>query len=146
LEIEEKGVLRWGKNEKLKVFRGDTYPWKIQDEIKLYEHDKKVLAVKNNPHKLKDIYFMRFWEQIGNIDNWRFEPNIWSSRYIDTVQIEIHKIQDEVMLDNYLRGNPIIDEWRDDYILISYNWEQIGLEYRKDNMIQNTFPKDWRRK
>lgn len=146
LEQQEKSWLRWGKNDKLKVFRGDTYPWEFQDGVKLYEHDKKILAVKNSPHGLIDTYFMRFWEQIGNIENWRFEPSIWSNRYIDTTGLETYNIQDELILDSYLRGNPLIHEWKDAYILISYNWEQIGLEYRKDNTIQNTFPRDWRRK
>jgi 16S rRNA C967 or C1407 C5-methylase (RsmB/RsmF family) len=146
LEKEDKGWLRGGKNDKLKVFRGDTYPWKTQDGVRLYEHDKKILAVKNPPSGLDDIYLMRFWEQIGGIENWRFEPSIWSSRYLDTTGVEGYGIQDELLLDNYLRGNPMIHEWKDAYILISYKWETIWLEYRKDTIIQNTFPKDWRRR
>ncbi len=146
LEKDEKNTLRWWKNDKLKIFRWDTYPWRVSGWVRLYEHDKKILAVKNPPSDIDNIYFMRFGEQVGTIDNGRFEPSIWSSRYLDTSWVERYDIQDELILDAYLRGSPLTHEWGDRYLLISYHWEEIGLEYRKDNTIQNTFPRDWRRK
>lgn len=146
LERDEKSTLRGWKNDKLKVFRGDTYPWNFKNWVKLYEHDKKILAVKNAPRDLEDIYFMRFGEQVGTIENWRYEPSVWASRYIDSSNLEVYDISNEIILDNYLRGYPLIHEWKDCHIRISYKWEDIGIEYRKDNTIQNSFPKDWRRK
>ena len=88
LEKDEKNTLRWWKNDKLKAFRWDTYPWRVSGWVRLYEHDKKILAVKNPPSDIDNIYFMRFGEQVGTIDNGRFEPSIWSSRYLDTSWVE----------------------------------------------------------
>lgn len=146
LEGENRGERRWTWNEKLIKYRWSLSTWDIQEDIKLYEHDKKILAVKNPPSGLDDIYLMRFWEQIGSIENWRFEPSMWSSRYLDTTGVERYEIWDENLLDEYLRGSPMPSEWKDWYILISYKWETLWLEYRKDTIIQNTFPKDWRRR
>ncbi len=42
--------------------------WKVYDGIELYEHDEKILAVKNGylAEKLREkVYFMRWGEYIG---------------------------------------------------------------------------------
>ena len=137
---------RWGKNEKIKTWRWDMHPWKIREWVKLYEHDKKILAVSNHQHENHEIYYMRFWEHIGSIENGRFQPNAWSYRFLDTQSIPEFDIIEEILLDEYLRGNPIASIWEDGYTLVSYNGNILTLEQREDNTIKNTFPKDWRRR
>jgi 16S rRNA (cytosine1407-C5)-methyltransferase len=146
LPTEANNSKRWGMNEKLKVYRGNISPWKLKEWYKLYEHDKKILAVEHNRHALEDIYFMRYGEQIGTIENGRYEPNPLSCRFLDTSSVPSYTLSDEGGLDAYLRGAPIESTGEDGYLLISYNWQDISLEKREDNLIKNTFPKDWRRK
>jgi len=146
LEREEKSWPRGGRNDKLRVFRGNISPWRIQDGVILYEHDKKILAVKNPPNWLNDIYLMRFWEQIGAMENWRYEPNFRSTRYLQMSKVEIYDIHDDKILDDYLRGNPLEHIWPDWYIILNYRWSTMGVEFRKDNIIDSRFPKEWRRK
>jgi 16S rRNA (cytosine1407-C5)-methyltransferase len=146
LPIESEREKRGGTNEKLKPYRSSISPWQPRDGHKLYEHDKKILAVRSSWHALEDIYFMRYGEQIGTIENGRYEPNALSYRYLDVSHITHHIFMGEAELDTYLRGAPIESVWADGYILMSYRGQQIALEKREDNMIKNTFPKDWRRK
>lgn len=137
---------RWGKNEKLKVFRWDMYPWSVLPWVKLYEHDKKILATRNAVSTDYDIYFMRYGEQIWSIENGKFESNTWAHRYIDTSMLESYVIQDDRELDEYLRWSPISTAWDDRAMLIQYADEILSLEWREDGVIKNSFPKDWRRK
>lgn len=137
---------RWGKNEKIKLWRGDIHPWTIREWVKLYVHEKKVLAVQNHPYESYEPYYMRFWEHIGNIENGRYEPNVWAYRFLDTKKIAEYMIPNEIILDRYLRWAPLESAWDDGYILLSYRWERVALEKREDSIIKNTFPKDWRRR
>lgn len=146
IPTEESRSARWGKNEKLKVFRWDIYPWKILPDVKLYEHDKKILATKNTLPTDYEIYFMRFGEQIGAIENGRFEPSAWAHRYLDISDLTHHELWTEWELDEYLRWNPIVSRWDDISLLLSYEGQVVSLEWREDNIIKNSFPKDWRRK
>jgi 16S rRNA C967 or C1407 C5-methylase (RsmB/RsmF family)/NOL1/NOP2/fmu family ribosome biogenesis protein len=146
LPTEGDGEKRGGTNEKLKVYRGNISPWKLKEWYKLYEHDKKILAVKSTWHALEDIYFMRYGEQIGTIENGRFEANTLSYRFLDVEWVPHHILSTEEDLDAYLRGSPLTSEGPDAYILISHKWQIISMEKREDTMIKNTFPKDWRRK
>jgi 16S rRNA (cytosine1407-C5)-methyltransferase len=137
---------RWGTNEKLSPYRGTLASWKLRDWYKLYEHEKKILAVKNTKHALDNIYFMRYGEHIGTIENGRYEPNALAYRYLDISHTTHHILIWVYELDTYLRGAPIDSVWADGHILISHEGQSIALEKREDHMIKNTFPKDWRRK
>ncbi len=50
---------------------------------------------------------MRYGEQIGTIENGRYEPNALSYRYLDVSHITHHIFMGEAELDTYLRGAPI---------------------------------------
>lgn len=64
---------------------------------------------------------MRYGEQIGTIENGRYEPSALSCRFLDTSSVPSYILTDEGELDAYLRGAPIESTGEDGYILISYN-------------------------
>ncbi len=84
-----------------------------------YEHEKKILAVRNASivsNLLDKAYFMRFGEKIGQIENGRFSPDALAHRALclapmsrgdGGVSISRYEIPDEKTLDVYLRGGNI---------------------------------------
>ena len=74
---------------------------------------------------------MRYGEQIGFIDHGKFILNNRAWKYLDTSNIEIYNISNEEELDRYLRGETILSNGKEEYILIKYNDEILGLEERK---------------
>lgn len=136
-------------NHELRRFRGKLWEWNSKENIALYEHEGKILAVKNASlgEKIRDTIFpMRWGEYIGNITNGRFEPNVGAFSFLETSDIDQYIIQDEQELDSYLRGSPLESIGKDGYILIQYDGVNIGLEERKESLISNRFPRDWLRK
>lgn len=147
---EDKKRISWN-NEKLHPLRGNINPWKIQEKIDLYTHDKKILATKNTHlirHLLDSLYFMRFGENIWHIDNGKFSPSSQAHRHLEGMDtLRSREIIDEGELDLYLRWYLLEDSVRDDgHTLMTYKWETIALEESKNGEISNTFPHDWRRK
>ena len=94
-------------NESLRNFRGNIGKFETINEIELYEHENKILAVKNekNVRELRDkCYFMRFGERIGYRDNSIFHPNAFSIKSLDSRKnMETHILESEIELDEYLR-------------------------------------------
>lgn len=136
-------------NTALKRFHGKLGTWETKDGTALYEHEGKILAVKNAPigERIRDTIFpMRWGEYIGNIVNGRYEPSVWAFPSLDTTNIEKYALKDEIELDRYLRGNPLESDRKDGYVLIEYDGVIVGLEERKENLISNRFPRDWQRK
>jgi 16S rRNA (cytosine1407-C5)-methyltransferase len=136
-------------NKELKLSRANLWAWKIQDNITLYEHGGKILAVKNAQltEKLsKQVYFMRFGEYIGQAEKWKFTPSNTAYKYLDCSSISKYQIKDEEELDTYLRGNNLESDEIDGPILIVNNWIVIGLEEIQGWVIGNSFPWDWQRK
>lgn len=136
-------------NKELRVFRGNISPWSLQDGINLYEHEGKILAIQNNNvgEKIRDsVFLMRYGEQIGVIEHGKFI--VWNRawRYLDMSSNHGYKIGSITELDRYLRWEPIEDNWEDEYILVTYDDQILGLEYRKWDTISNTFSHEWRRK
>lgn len=74
---------------------------------------------------------MRYGEQIGVIDHGRFVVSNRAWRYLDMSTTPQYIISDELGLDRYLRGEPIESVGTDEYILILYGDQLLGLEYRK---------------
>lgn len=147
--------IEWSKeiisqsNKELKVFRGNTAPWNIQESIRLYEHEGKILAVKNGDAiewTEDNIYLMRFGEQIGHIDHGKFISNNRAWKYLDTQETELLPLTDGSSLDNYLRWSLIESPGKDGPVLIQYDWQTLWLEHRKSSIISNTFSPEWRRK
>lgn len=98
-------------NESLRIFRGNIGKFEVKTGLEVYEHENKILTVKNekNVRELRDIcYFMRFGERIGYRDNSVFRPNAFGMKSLEPSQnMEKYTLKNEIELDNYLRGNPI---------------------------------------
>ena len=93
-------------NKELRVFRGNISPWNLQENISLYEHASKILAVRNDAignKILDDVFLMRYGEQIGIIDHGRFSVGNRAWRYLDTSETEKYNILNIQELDRYLR-------------------------------------------
>jgi 16S rRNA (cytosine1407-C5)-methyltransferase len=136
-------------NKELRLYRGNISPWKIQENITLYEHSNKILAVKNTDiwDKIRDqVFLMRYGEQIGVVDHGKFIVGHRAWKYLDISTTSRFSLQNEIELDNYLRGENIENIWIDEYVIIEYQGQIIWLEYRKWNIISNTFSHEWRRK
>ncbi|NRH21087.1 RsmB/NOP family class I SAM-dependent RNA methyltransferase [Candidatus Gracilibacteria bacterium] len=156
--IEEKTEKEWRKseiknqnknNKELKLFRGNISPWNTQDGITLYEHEGKILAIRNSDtgDRIRDtVFLMRYGEQIGTIEHGKFISGNRAWRYLDTSKTELYIISNIGELDTYLRGEPISNIGDDSYILITFENQILGLEYRKGDFISNTFSHEWRRK
>ncbi len=150
-KTREKSPRLFENNKKIHLFRGTLTPWKIKSDITLYEHEGKILAVKN-AEIAKDlqekVFFMKYGEFIGSIEHGTFSPHVWAYKNLELWEnIKTFTIPDQVILDEYLRGYPIkIGDGYTGYILIKYEELNIALEFCEDGTIKNTFPKDWRRK
>lgn len=157
-ESDNQKVWKWKKteskfqithNKELRIFRGNISPWNIQEDIVLYEHEWKILAIKNNntgSSIINKLFLMRYGEQIGLIEQGKFSPGNRAWRCLNMSTIDIYNIPNIIELDNYLRWEPINNTGKDAYIVISYNNQTLWLEYRKWNIISNTFSREWRRK
>jgi len=136
-------------NNELRPYRGNISPWALQDDIVLYEHEWKVLAIKNNDigQTIRDqVFLMRYGEQIGIVDHGRFIASNRAWKYLNISDTPIYTISDDIKLDYYLRWWLIEDNGEDEYIIISYEDQILGLEQRKWDIISNTFSHEWRRK
>lgn len=121
-------------NKELKLYRGNISPWKIQSDIELYEHENKILAIRNSDtgDKIRDkVFLMRYGEQIGVVDHGKFSSGNRAWRYLDTNETEQYTITDIQSLDLYLRGEPIGNRGADGDVLVMYQNQPLGLEYRK---------------
>lgn len=74
---------------------------------------------------------MRYGEQIGVVDHGRFVVSNRAWRYLDMSDTPRYIISDEQGLDRYLRGEPIESIGSDEYILVTYTDQILGLEYKK---------------
>ncbi len=136
-------------NKELKLFRGNIAPWQSQETVSLYEHEGKILAVRNDETgvRIKDsVFLMRYGEQVGVVDHGRFMASNRAWRYLNMTDTATYVIPDEKGLDRYLRWESIESSGSDGYILIVYNSQILWLEYRKWDIISNTFSHEWRRK
>ena len=73
-------------NRDLERYSRNIAPWVPAENIELYEHTGKILAIKNEKivrHLLDTVYFMRFGEQVGSITGNNFIPNTRSYRYLN---------------------------------------------------------------
>jgi len=157
-ETDYETVWRWKKteskfqithNKELRLFRGNISPWNVQEWIVLYEHEWKILAIKNNNTGsciLDKLFLMRYGEQIGIIEHGKFSPGNRAWRCLNMNTINTYNISNITELDNYLRWEQIHNMGEDLYIAIAYNKQILWLEYRKWNIISNTFSHEWRRK
>lgn len=136
-------------NKELKLFRGNISPWKTKDEVSLYEHEWKILAIRNSDtgDRIREkIFLMRYGEQIGTIEHGKFIPGNRAWKYLDISEIKSYILSDIWELDNYLRGEPITNIGEDTYMIIQFRDQILGLEYRKWDTLSNTFSHEWRRK
>ena len=74
---------------------------------------------------------MRYGEQIGVVDHGRFVVSNRAWRYLDMEGTARYIIADEIGLDRYLRGEPVESAGDDEYVLVTYAEQVLGLEYRK---------------
>ncbi len=121
-------------NKELRLFRGNISPWSSQTGVTLYEHEGKVLAVRNDEtgEQIRDrVFLMRYGEQIGVVDHGRFIVSNRAWRYLDMTSTLRYTISDAVGLDRYLRGELIDSSGSDEYTLVTYDDQILGLEYRK---------------
>lgn len=136
-------------NDAIKTYKGHLQNQIVKDDIILYEHTGKILAVKKQrelENLRKQFYFMRFWEKIASIDSWNITLEPFAHRYIDTTSRTIYPIKNEQELDRYLRGELLESALPDGDILIRYDSIDITLEQISDSIVSNHFPHDWRRK
>lgn len=139
-----------GKNSNTALvhFRKKISHWMQEDNISLYEHQGKILAVKNADiaeNIREKVFFMRFWEYIGDFDGKHFTPKPWAYRYIQPNAYDIINLETEEELDKYLRGNTIETTLNNPSILITYRDIPVSIETNTWGTVSNTFPKEWRR-
>lgn len=135
-------------NTEIKTFHRNLWEWKIKENTSLLSHRDKILAIKNLhivQHLLDKMYFMRLGETIGFYENGKFKPNVRAYRDLQVEHLPKITLQNEEELDYYLRGGMLETEenW---YFLINYKDDIISLEKSENHIIENSFPKDWRRK
>ena len=122
----------------------------MRENRELFTHRDKILSVKNAEiiaPFLEKMYFMRLGETIGFNENGQFTPNARAYRDLDISEIPKIILQNEEELDYYLRGGLLEADISDDYRLIVYKDEILALEWvNSDDLIENNFPKDWRRR
>lgn len=157
-DISEKSGNEWKKsepkfqitnNKELRLFRGNISPWQCQNGVTLYEHENKILALRNDEigEKIRErVFLMRYGEQIWVVDHGKFVVSNRTWRYLDMADTIQYIISNEGEIDRYLRWETIESSGSDEYILIIYLGQILWLEYRKWNIISNTFSHEWRRK
>ncbi len=149
LENEKNSEKIQNYNDEIKTFHRSLGDWKTRENISLFTHRDKILAVKNaeliKPF-LDKIYFMRLGETIGFFENNHFSPNARAYRDLHTENIAKIALQSEEELDYYLRGGMLDTDAGDEYRLITYADNILALEKSQDGLIENSFPKDWRRR
>ena len=137
-------------NDEIKKFSRKLGEWKMRENRELFTHRDKILSVKNAEiiaPFLEKMYFMRLGETIGFNENGQFTPNARAYRDLDISEIPKIILQNEEELDYYLRGGLLEADISDDYRLIVYKDEILALEWvNSDDLIENNFPKDWRRR
>lgn len=136
-------------NESLKKYTRGMSEWEIQDDITLYEHHGKILAVKNVESIesiIDSIYLMRFGEKIGIIEEGKFIPNGKIYKYIKNPVEKKYRFESEEELDIYLRGYTIPTSWVEGYLLTEYKWIIMSLEKREEGKITNSLSPDWLRR
>lgn len=134
-------------NKELKKYGKGIIPWKLDDDVELYEHTGKILAVKNGKivrQLCEFVYFMRFGEQIGSISG-NFIPNTRAYRYMSG-KTKTYTIEDEKILDTYFRWGLLTDwENEDTWVDLMYDGETIARERSEAGSITNNLPPEWRR-
>lgn len=143
IEIQAKNY-----NDEIKNFRKNLGNFETKDWISLFSHRDKILAVKNTElvEKFLDkMYFMRFGETIWYLENNKFEPNARAYRDLEVWNFEEIFLNSDEEIDYYLRWWMIETE-NDWYFLIKNKENIVSLEKSENNLIENNFPKDWRRK
>ncbi|MBP9779514.1 RsmB/NOP family class I SAM-dependent RNA methyltransferase [Candidatus Gracilibacteria bacterium] len=123
--------------------------WNVKENITLYEHTGKLLAVRNaglcEPLR-NSAFFMRYGEYIGQKEGGIFHPIASAYRYLDVSGIRKHQLQNDLELDEYLRGKPLELNLDDGQIVIEYEGIILSLETIHHGIIENIFPTDWQRK
>ncbi len=148
IEIEEKTRVIHA-NEEIKTYKWHLHGTTLREDITLYEHTAKILAIKKHrelENLKKQFYFMRFWEKIASIEWWVIVLDPFAHRYIEISDITRYEIHDEQELDRYLRGELLECTLPDGPIIMTYGSTDISLEDASDSIISNHFPHDWRRK
>jgi hypothetical protein len=74
---------------------------------------------------------MRYGEQVGVVDHGKFVVSNRAWRYLDITDTPGYHMSDMRELDRYLRGETIESIGPDEYILVVYDGQILGLEYRK---------------
>lgn len=147
LDIKEDRI--HNTNDEIRTYKSHTNGFEPKEEIVLYEHSGKILAVRKHPeleNLKKKYYFMRFGEKIGSVDhgNIHFDPFFY--RYLET-DFPIYTINDEIELDEYLRWVELnTEDIPNGTYLIQYQNINISVEEVSESKITNHFPQDWRRK
>ncbi len=93
-------------NEELRTYKSHLGSYTPNQDITLYEHQSKVLAVRKHrelENLRKKYYFMRWGDPIGMIERGGFVPNTRIGAHINTSTIEKLDLPDEETLDIYLR-------------------------------------------
>lgn len=135
-------------NSLIEPFHGSISPWKLREWYVLYRHKDKILVLKKtfDPKLLDSYYFMRFGDILGTFHSGKLIPHVWSYRYLEVDMVTHIEVPNEEILDVYLRGGEIASPWKDEYVLLVYQWIPFALEKRQSNSISNSYPKDWKRK
>ena len=121
---------------------------RIGKKMMYYRFRDKILTVRD--HSLLEkirmkYYFMRFWQIVAKIDTWYVLDHI--AGRILPLELPLLELADDEVLDRYLRGDPMIQTWWEDWeYLTSYKDILIGYDRVKNSHIENLFPHDWRRK
>lgn len=108
-------------NSEIKKFSKNIAPFSPKNNISLFSHRDKILAVKNAEiitTFLEKMYFMRLGETIGFWEHNAFSPSARAFRDIDVKNTEILELKTEEEIDEYLRGGIFAIDSEKKFVLI----------------------------
>ncbi|MBP8016820.1 hypothetical protein KAZ01_02320 [Candidatus Gracilibacteria bacterium] len=117
----------------------------------IFKYKNEMLALKKQDvyEKIKNrIYFFKLGKKIGKIEGNRFVPNYYVGRDFELEKVFKYKIKDSQELDNYLRGQEIGENIKENLIQIQFEGLNIGLGTlnKETGKIRNLFPTGWMRR
>ncbi len=115
--------------------------------VRYYTFRDKILSTIDHPSidtLRQDYFFMRLGEEVGRM-NPEIELLSFAGRDLD-LHLEVVEIEEELLLDQYLRWGKIEYNIPDSNVLIVSGWMILGSDQIQKWLIMNQFPKDWRRR
>lgn len=107
----------------------------------IYNHEKTFYYL-NHYFNLKGLHLIRGGLKLGNNEKYGFDYDHALSHYLHSFKNEVELSYDEAK--KYIKGEQLIKNVKDGYILLKYNHVSLGFGKANKNKINNKYPKGLR--